>query len=64
MRLITAHRILIAESGIYLIENLNLEELAQALASMNVYEFPLVVNPLRFKGATASPLNAFAILGQ
>ena len=57
-----AHRILIAESGIYLIENLNLEELGDVLAGRGVYEFPLVVNPLRIRGATASPLNAFAIV--
>jgi kynurenine formamidase len=57
-----AHRTLIADHGIYLIENLNLEELAQALSERNRYDFVLVVNPLRIKGATASPLNAFALL--
>ena len=59
-----AHRILIAESGIHIVENMNLEELGQALMTARVYEFPLVLNPLRIKGATASPLNAFAILPQ
>lgn len=59
-----AHRILIAESGIYIVENMNLEELGQVLAAARVYEFPLVMNPLRIKGATASPLNAFAIVPQ
>jgi len=43
---------------------MNLEELGQALASARVYEFPLVLNPLRIKGATASPLNTFAIVPQ
>ncbi|NOX50486.1 MAG: cyclase family protein [Gammaproteobacteria bacterium] len=57
-----AHRILIADNGIYLVENLNLEALAQALAKHATYEFVLVVNPPRFRGATAFPLNAFAIL--
>lgn len=56
------HRILIADHGIYLVENLNLEELSQALAESRRYEFVLVLNPLRIKGATASPLNAFALL--
>lgn len=57
-----AHRILIADSGIYIVENLNLEELAAELARQQVYEFILVLNPPRIKGATGSPVNAFAIL--
>jgi kynurenine formamidase len=57
-----AHRVLIAESGIYIVENMNLEELGEVLAASGAREFPLVLNPLRFRGATASPLNAFAIL--
>jgi kynurenine formamidase len=57
-----AHRILIADHGIYLVENLNLEELSEALAQRGRHEFVLVVNPLRIKGATGSPLNAFALL--
>ncbi len=56
------HRILIADSGIYLVENLNLEELAEALARRGRHEFVLVLNPLRIKGATGSPINAFALL--
>ena len=57
-----AHRILIADSGIYIVENMNLEELSQTLAARRNYEFALVVNPLRLRGMTASPLNAFAIV--
>jgi kynurenine formamidase len=56
------HRILIADFGIYLVENLNLEELSRVLASEGVYEFVLVLNPPRLRGATGSPLNAFAII--
>lgn len=56
------HRILIADHGIYLVENMNLEELAAALAEEGVYEFLLVLNPLRLRGATGSPLNAFALI--
>ena len=33
-----------------------------ALAERGRHEFVLVLNPLRIKGATASPLNAFALL--
>jgi kynurenine formamidase len=57
-----AHRILIAEHGIYIVENMNLEELSAALAAKRNYEFVLVLNPLRLKGATGSPLNAFALV--
>ncbi|HWQ31883.1 MAG TPA: cyclase family protein [Blastocatellia bacterium] len=56
------HRILIADHGIYLIENLNLEELAKALDEAKVHEFALVVNPPRLRGATGAAINAFAIL--
>lgn len=58
------HRILIADNGIYLVENLNLEELSQALGRQNVYEFVLVLNPPRIRGATGAPVNAFAIIPQ
>lgn len=56
------HRILIADSGIYLVENLNLEELSKALAEAKVYEFALIINPPRLRGATGAPVNAFAII--
>ena len=57
-----AHRILIADNGIYIVENLNLEELASTLARERVYEFVLVLNPPRLRGATGAAANAFAIL--
>lgn len=56
------HRILIADSGIYLVENLNLEELSKVLAEQKSYEFILVLNPPRLRGATGAPVNAFAII--
>ncbi|HWO02241.1 MAG TPA: cyclase family protein [Blastocatellia bacterium] len=56
------HRILIADSGIYIVENLNLEELSRALAEQKIYEFVLVLNPPRIRGATGAAANAFAIL--
>jgi kynurenine formamidase len=58
------HRILIADNGIYIVENLNLEELARALAESRVYEFALILNPPRIKGATGAAANAFAIIPQ
>jgi kynurenine formamidase len=52
------HMRLIADSGIFIIENLNLEELAAAKA----YEFALVVPPLRILGGTGSALRVFALV--
>lgn len=57
-----AHRILIADNGIYIVENLNLEELARILAEEKIYEFVLVLNPPRIRGATGAAVNAFALL--
>jgi kynurenine formamidase len=52
------HMRVIADSGIYIIENLNLEELSAAKA----YEFALIVPPLRILGGTGSALRAFALV--
>src|SRR5467141_4085966 len=52
------HMRVIADSGIYIIENLNLEELSAARA----YEFVVVVPPLKVLGGTGSALRAFALV--
>ena len=52
------HMRLITDSGIYIIENLNLEELAQAKA----YEFAVVVPPLKVLGGTGSAVRIFALV--
>lgn len=57
-----AHRILIADSGIYIVENMNLEELGETLAARKKYDFTLVLNPVRLRGMTGAPINAFAIV--
>lgn len=51
------HQYMITRSGIRLIDNMKLDELAEA----RVYEFLFVASPLRIKGATASPLVPLAI---
>jgi kynurenine formamidase len=56
------HRILIADSGIYIVENVNLEELAPVLAARKNYEFALVINPPKLRGMTGAAINAFAIV--
>ncbi|MBZ5625821.1 MAG: cyclase family protein [Acidobacteriia bacterium] len=51
------HVHLLVESGIHIIECLNLEELAAA----RVYEFLFVALPLKIRGATASPIRPIAL---
>jgi kynurenine formamidase len=51
------HMLLIADHGINIIENFFLEELAEA----RVYEFLLVVPPLKIRGGTGSGLRSFAL---
>ena len=56
------HRILIADNGIYIVENMNLEELAPVLAARKSYEFAVVINPPKLRGMTGAAINAFAIV--
>ena len=51
------HQLLIVQHGIYILENLDLEELAKDQA----YEFAFVFSPLRLKGGTGSPGNPIAV---
>jgi kynurenine formamidase len=53
-----AHYYLLPQKGIYIIENLNLEELARDRR----YEFAFVGIPLKFVGATGSPLRPLALV--
>jgi kynurenine formamidase len=52
------HVHLLVESGIHIIECLNLED----LASSDVSEFLFVALPLKIRGATASPIRPVAVL--
>jgi kynurenine formamidase len=54
---IPVHQELMMKNGIFNIENMTFEELAAA----RVYEFLFVATPIRFKGATGSPLRPLAI---
>jgi kynurenine formamidase len=55
-----AHRILLVESGIYIIEALDLEELSEKA----FYEFTLVLVPLNIYGATGSPVRPLAVVSK
>jgi kynurenine formamidase len=52
-----AHVHLLTQKGIYIMENLNLEELAR----VRCYEFAFVGIPLKLSGATGSPLRPLAL---
>jgi kynurenine formamidase len=54
------HMRLIADSGVFIIENLNLEELSEA----GVSEFTAVTPPLKVRGGTGSALRAFALVAK
>lgn len=53
-----AHRVLLVEFGIHIIEVMDLT----ALAATGVHEFAFVASPLRIRGATGSPLRPLALL--
>ncbi len=56
--LLPAHRVLLVDAGIYIIEALNLEE----LASVAVCEFTIVLVPMNIIGATGSPVRPLAVV--
>jgi len=53
------HALLLVEKGIYIIENLNLEE----LAADRVWESVIICSPLKLVGATGSPVRPIALTG-
>ncbi|MBM9459150.1 cyclase family protein [Nocardioides sp. zg-536] len=57
--LLPAHRVLLVERGIYIIEALDLE----GLAASGAQEFLFVMSPLKFFGATGSPVRPIAVVG-
>jgi kynurenine formamidase len=52
------HQHLIVEKGVYMIENLRLDDPIQE----GVYEFLFILLPVKFKGATASPARPVAVI--
>jgi kynurenine formamidase len=53
-----AHYYLLPQKGIYIIENVNLEELARD----QLWEFAFIGLPLKLQGATGSPLRPLALV--
>ena len=56
--LLPVHRVLLVEHGIYIVEMLDLT----ALAAARAYEFVFVLAPLKFVGATGSPVRPLALV--
>lgn len=56
--MLPAHRVLLVESGIYIIEAMDLE----ALAAGGHHEFLFVLSPLALYGATGSPVRPLAVV--
>ncbi|HEY7403387.1 MAG TPA: cyclase family protein [Candidatus Angelobacter sp.] len=57
-RTMPVHVHLLVESGIHIIECLNLEK----LAADRVYEFAFLASPLKIRGATGSPIRPLALV--
>lgn len=55
------HRFAIVARGMNLLDNLDLEAVAETAARLNRWEFMIVVAPLRVPGGTGSPVNPIAI---
>jgi kynurenine formamidase len=47
--------------GLWLIDNMNLEDIARACAERNRWEFMLTLAPLRLRNVTGSPVNPIAL---
>jgi len=55
-----AHRVLLVENGIYIIEALDLE----TIADDRVHEFTFILSPLNVKGATGAPVRPLAVVSR
>jgi kynurenine formamidase len=55
------HAVAIVAMGVYLLDNLDLEDLAPACAAEGRWTFLLTVAPLVLRGGTASPVNPIAV---
>ncbi len=55
------HQVGITAMGLWLLDNANLEELAQACKERNRWEFMLSMGPLRISNGTGSPVNPIAV---
>ena len=55
------HTLVITALGIHILDNQDLERLAETAARLKRWEFQLVINPVPVTGGTGSPLNTLAV---
>jgi kynurenine formamidase len=55
------HTLVITALGINILDNQDLERLAETAAKLKRWEFQLVINPVPVTGGTGSPLNTLAV---
>ena len=55
------HQVGIVSMGLWILDNANLEELAQACQQRNRWEFLISISPLRMYNGTGSPVNPVAV---
>ena len=55
------HTMCLVTMGLWLLDNANLEHLAEACRERNRYEFMLTLAPLRLRNVTGSPVNPIAL---
>jgi len=55
------HVVSLVAMGLWLIDNMNLEEVARASADRKRWEFLLTIAPLRLQNVTGSPVNPIAL---
>jgi kynurenine formamidase len=55
------HTLVITALGINILDNQDLERLAETAARLKRWEFQLVINPVPVSGGTGSPLNTLAV---
>jgi kynurenine formamidase len=58
---IPIHSVGIAAMGLWLLDNCNLEPLAEACQEFGTWDFQFILAPLTFIGATGSPVNPLAV---
>ena len=55
------HTVSLVTLGLWLIDNTNLEQLAEACLQRDRYDFMLTIGPLKLRNVTGSPVNPIAI---
>ena len=55
------HQVSITAMGIWILDNADLEAVAEACKARNRWEFMISIGPLRLHNTTGSPVNPIAI---